>query len=66
MKPGKRPAFLLSSRPADFVRKPPSARLMSQFEFRLPDPLRKFGSEFSMTGELKRSGPKSINNLTWF
>jgi len=29
-------AFLLSSRPADFVRKSPSARLMSQFEFLLP------------------------------
>jgi hypothetical protein len=33
---GFNPAFLLSSRPADFVRKPPSARLMSHFEFRLP------------------------------
>jgi hypothetical protein len=44
---GFNPAFLLSSRPADFVRKPPSARLMSQFEFLLPTPLQKFGSEFS-------------------
>jgi len=26
----------ISSRPADFIRKPPSARLMSQFEFLLP------------------------------